>query len=212
MNVLLIHTTPNTLIIAEAIELNKLAFTICAGEVLVISTINAAADKVTISIMVTILREPSAFTLKFGVPSAILGTSCGNAPPNNTMIIAIPKMSTAIFACGLISFAVLAVSVSIDFAKSGSFIFSRNSGSLSRSFPIFQTDIAPASTPIRQAGIHTFIMVNDAPGYASIAAMAAVAALIGLPVSARCDAITEMLSGLSGLILVLVDTSETTGN
>ena len=71
MNVLLIHTTPNTLIIADAIELNKLAFTICVGEVFVISIINAAADKVTISIIVTILREPSALTLKFSTPGAI---------------------------------------------------------------------------------------------------------------------------------------------
>src|SRR5215212_4628624 len=120
------------------------------------------------------------------------------------MSMAIAKMSTAIFACGLISFVALSIVASNDFANSGSFILSKNSGSLSRSFPIFQTEKAPTSTPIKQAGIQTFIIVNEAPGNPRTAAIAAVAALIGLPVSARCDAITEILRGLSGLILVLV--------
>src|SRR5215467_1181148 len=54
MKVLLIHTTPNTLINADAMEVNKLAFTIEAGDVFVSSMINADAESVTISIMVTI--------------------------------------------------------------------------------------------------------------------------------------------------------------
>src|SRR6516162_11702022 len=74
MNVLLIQTTPNTLINADAMEVNKLAFTIDAGEVLVSSIIKADADSVTISIIVTIFSDPSAFTLKLGTPSAIFGT------------------------------------------------------------------------------------------------------------------------------------------
>src|SRR4030095_9048819 len=103
-------------------------------------------------------------------------------------------------------------SESIDFANVGSFIFSMNSGSLSRSFPIFQTDNAATITPIKHAGTQTFIMDNDAPGKASTAAIAAVAALIGLPVNAKVEAITEALNGRSGLILVLADTSAITGN
>ena len=67
-------------------------------------------------------------------------------------------------------------------------------------------------TPSRQAGIQTLITAMEAPGKTNIAAMAAVAALIGLPVNAKCEAITEMLSGRSGLILVLVATSEMTGS
>src|SRR3954447_1509100 len=143
------------------------------------STISAAADKVTISIMVTILREPSALTLKFSTPGAILGTSCGKAPPINTMMMAIPKMSTAIFAWGLMSFALLTFSASIDFANAVSFIFAKNSGSLSRSFPIFQTDKAPTITPMKDAGMQIFMISKEAPGKASTAAIAAVAALIG---------------------------------
>src|SRR3954451_4176843 len=110
------------------------------------------------------------------------------------------------------SFALLTFSASIDFANAGSFIFAKNSGSLSRSFPIFQTDNAPTITPMKDAGIQIFMISKEAPGKASTAAIAAVAALIGLPVKARCDAITEILKGLSGLILVLVETSAITGN
>src|SRR4029078_13565968 len=197
MNVLLIHTTPNTLSIAEAIDSNRLAFTICAGDVLVSNMINAAAESVTTSIMETTFKDPSAFTLKLGKPSAMLGTNCGNEPPIKTISIATPNMASASFAPFLISFLVAVPSVSIDLANAGSFIFSRNTGSLYKSFPIFLTEMAPANTPMKQAGIQTFMMDNDAPGKASTAAIAAVAALIGLPVNAKVDAITEMLRGRS---------------
>src|SRR4030095_4787433 len=154
INVLLIHTTPNTAIVAWPADANKLAFVTCAAVVLQKRIISPAAPSMIIMIIDGICTCPDAFTEKPGLnPSPEnTGNNDGKDPSNTTAITATAKIATDLVAPSLRT-----SSVSFDpsrfFANTGSFILSKNSGSLSSSFPLFQTNKIPTITPIIVDGI-----------------------------------------------------------
>jgi hypothetical protein len=144
MNVLLIHTTPNTAMVAWPADANKLAFVTCAAVVLQNMMINPAEASMIIMIIDGICTCPEAFTAKLGVnPSmpANEGSKEGKDPSNTTSKTAIPKMTTDGMAPSL-SF--ISRHIFHYFAKAGSFIRSMKSD-LSRVLSSFQYKKHPRS-------------------------------------------------------------------
>ncbi|MNZ98872.1 hypothetical protein D3C78_1181770 [compost metagenome] len=215
IKVALIQTTPNTDIVACAPALNNEALATSAELVLVKMIIRAVTDSIMICIIAAIRILPFAPTTKFGAnpfASAKFGIIAGNAPTRMIIRTPNPNSNTDSFAPGFNGVAEVELLSSRCFTNSGSFNFSKNSGSLSKSLPIFNTERMPAKTPIREAGIQIFnTSVIWKPLSRTIATIVAVAAETGLEVSPKWEAITEMLSGRSGLILFLAATSAIMG-
>src|SRR4030095_4279118 len=214
MNVLLIHTTPNTAIVACPAEANRLALVTCAAVVLQKRIISPVAASMIIMIMDGICTWPDAFTEKPGLNpsfSANTGNNDGKDPSNTTAITATAKIATDLVAPSLRA-RTLSFESSRFFANAGSFILSKNSGSLSSSFPLFQTNKMPAITPIIVDGIQMRRMsASLISASASTANKVPAAADTGLAVMAIWAAVTLILIALSGRILFLIAISAIIG-
>src|SRR5688572_16205410 len=201
--------------VAEPADENKLALLTCAAVVLQTRMMNPAAASMTIMIIDGICTCPAAFTAKPGANPSLSensGSKKGNEPSKTTNNTAMPKIATDETVPGLSTVAVSLASSSILFAKAGSFIFSKNSGSSFKSFPRLSTKRIPTITPIIVDGIHIIKMsASFIPSGARTVSNAAVAAETGLAVIAMCAAVTLILKARSGRILFLMATSAIIG-
>src|SRR5678816_3789925 len=136
---------------------------------------------------------PDLFTAKFGMNPSLsenTGNSDGKDPINTTAITAAAKIATDLVAPSL-RVRTESCDASRFFANAGSFILSKNSGSLSRSFPLFQTNKMPTITPMMVDGIQTKRMsASLVPAGARTVNNAADAADTGLAVIPICAAVT----------------------